>query len=773
MDTEKREQMKVKDPVCGMEIELAQAAGQIEVAGQTHYFCSSGCQQAFSTAPGRYSGSAKEDIRETASLRNLAPLVFRLIRIIRVAWREFWALRRFIRLPPEERAARQNIPQRFVEALLDLGPTFIKLGQILSTRPDLLPREYIVALGILHERVPPFAYVDVEITLQQAFGKDLQQVFHSFAAEPVAAASLAQVHFAVLPDGTEVAVKVQRPQIRQIINQDMIVLSWIIGLLRWLVPRRVQRLNLVEGLNEFRRYTLHELDFSLEAATLERFRANFHNWEDVVFPTVFWDYTSPKVLTMLRVSGLRLSEVMEALSPEKQKRLNRRIMELEMKMFIADGFFHADLHPGNIFFGQDGKIVILDVGMVGALTDSQRDRFMLYMLAVSQQQTRRAFHHLVKQTQVLPGSDEEGFYRKFKELADAFYAATLSQVSLAQVYLGIILHGSRFGFIFPSDLLLHAKAITTAEALAFTLAPDLNFAEAIKPIIARELCQRALDGRRLQRRAEQILPELILIGEIPPVEAQDDYGDDISTHFLWSTAAKALSTRLNEFEQGAGLMKAVANPYAWQVLTGHYPDAQVKEILGRTWMRYLDLEPSIPHQKTFGARFTVHAAAAIIALYEALTAVGQTKDGATDLIYQIAWEVYTVMGDLPWFVSGTFTQDGLKRLKLATDAFRSFPFGSPAYLWQDVDAGEGVVAFDCLRCPVAEYFASHNLSELCMKTFCNLDFPLAEQWGAKLERTGTLASGAPRCDFRWRYRQAPEPADSLIAPDGIAVKEGG
>ncbi|MEP6895030.1 MAG: L-2-amino-thiazoline-4-carboxylic acid hydrolase, partial [Chloroflexota bacterium] len=120
---------------------------------------------------------------------------------------------------------------------------------------------------------------------------------------------------------------------------------------------------------------------------------------------------------------------------------------------------------------------------------------------------------------------------------------------------------------------------------------------------------------------------------------------------------------------------------------------------------------------------------------------------------------------LPWFAGGAFTQDGFQRLKVATDAFRSFPFGSPAYLWQDVDAGEGVVGFDCLRCPVAEYFESHNLSELCVQTFCKLDFPLAEQWGATLERTGTIASGAPHCDFRWRYRSQNESSERLISPD--------
>ncbi len=127
------------------------------------------------------------------------------------------------------------------------------------------------------------------------------------------------------------------------------------------------------------------------------------------------------------------------------------------------------------------------------------------------------------------------------------------------------------------------------------------------------------------------------------------------------------------------------------------------------------------------------------------------------------------MGDLPWFAGGAFTRDGYQRLKLATDAFRTFPFGSPAYLWQDVEAGEGVVGFDCLRCPVAEYMASHNRSELCVQTFCNLDFPLAQQWGATLERTGTIASGAPRCDFRWRQMPQDKSRSKLISPDEISV----
>ena len=298
------------------------------------------------------------------------------------------------------------------------------------------------------------------------------------------------------------------------------------------------------------------------------------------------------------------------------------------------------------------------------------------------------------------------------------------------------------------------------------MVPDLNFVELIRPIIAREFFQRAFDLQRLQRKVQQILPELLLMGEIPPQEVQEDYHEEISANFLWTTGVKILSTKLNDFEQSAGVLKAVANPYIRKILADEYTDAQVDEIISRTWLRYLDLEPSIPIQKTLGARFTVHAAAAMIALYEALTA---TKENAANLIYQIGWEVYTVMGDLPWFAGGAFTQDGFQRLKVATDAFRSFPFGSPAYLWQDVDAGAGVVGFDCVRCPVAEYFASHNQSELCVQTFCKLDFPLAEQWEATLERTGTIASGAPQCDFRWRHTPQNNSSDSAINADKIKV----
>jgi len=151
-----------------------------------------------------------------------------------------------------------------------------------------------------------------------------------------------------------------------------------------------------------------------------------------------------------------------------------------------------------------------------------------------------------------------------------------------------------------------------------------------------------------------------------------------------------------------------------------------------------------------GARFMVHLSAVTIAMYQALLLAGQSKEEATSLIYGMGWLVYTKMGEVPWTMAGFFSQDAYEKVRFATAAFRQFPFSSPSYKWQDLDAAPGVVAFNCLTCPVAQYFRSHNLSELCVNSWCKLDYPLARQWGAELQRTGTIAGGARVCDFRWQ-----------------------
>ena len=224
----------------------------------------------------------------------------RLFPIVRTALGQFRAYRRFVRLSPGERAARLDVPERFVAALLDLGPTFVKLGQILSTRPDVLPAEYVAALEVLQERVPPFPFVEVHAVVERELGRSVETAFRSFDPEPVASASLAQVHFAVLPGGERVAVKLQRPGIRERMRADMEMLGRLVGWLARLSPRRAQRANLVEFFSEFRRYTLRELDFAEEGRTMDRFRRNFAGWEGLMTPEVFWDYTAPAWFRLLQ-----------------------------------------------------------------------------------------------------------------------------------------------------------------------------------------------------------------------------------------------------------------------------------------------------------------------------------------------------------------------------------------------------------------------------------------------------------------------------------------
>jgi ubiquinone biosynthesis protein len=175
----------------------------------------------------------------------------------------------------------------------------------------------------------------------------------------------------------------------------------------------------------------------------------------------------------------------------------------------------------------------------------------------------------------------------------------------------------------------------------------------------------------------------------------------------------------------------------------------VDTVLAEAWDRYYELEPSVPMERTLGAVFTTHLAAATLAIHDTLLRHGVSPQASYQLIYDIGWKFYTEMGEPPLLLAAAFTRDPHKRVRFATDLFRKFPFEQPGYLWQDVPSARDVVAFDCTRCPVAEFFANHQASELCVQTWCNLDFPLAEKWGGRLERTGTIAMGAQRCDFRW------------------------
>jgi ubiquinone biosynthesis protein len=418
-------------------------------------------------------------------------------------------------------------------------------------------------------------------------------------------------------------------------------------------------------------------------------------------------------------------------------------------MFVSDGLFHADPHPGNIFFHSEGTFTLLDFGMYGELSAPQRDRFILYWFAVVQRQTRRAFHHFKAQTRMLPGANEDAFFASFAALAEKFYASRLSEMSFTKVYLEMMTAGYEYGFVFPSELMLHAKALTTAEALIFTLAPDARFEQLSRPFIAREYAARTASLGLLKRRVSQLAPELLLLGEFLPPAAVDETWDWDATVEVFNELRHRFDGVLQQSLERGGVWQTLLEPHAQAVLKGTAIGIPVSELLKEVWDRYYEIEPSIAIEPSLGAVFTTHLAGATLAMHEVLLRHGIPSAQAYGLIYDIGWRLYEQMGEPPLLVASAFTRDPRKRLKLATDLFRAFPFGAPSYEWRDVPSDDGAIAFDCTKCPVAEFFGNHDASELCVQTFCRLDFPLAEKWGGELRRSGTIASGAPRCDFRW------------------------
>ena len=702
--------------------------------------------------------AANQTPAKASPVRNL----LRLISVLRVLLPEYRALRRF-----STGTADNGAPARFAASLVALGPTFVKLGQMLSTRPDVMPQAYVDALASLQEHGPEVPLHVVYDTIRAELGKPVEELFATFEQKPVAAASLAQVHRATLQDGTVVAVKVQRPDLDRLVRRDLDAMQAGLGWLYRLFPSRTQRTNLRAFLAEFRRYTLLELDFLQEGRVVDRFRANFQGRDDVKFPAVHWSHSSQRVLTMSWVEGLRLHEAVKSLDAQEKQRLVTRLVDVMLQMFVSNGLFHADLHPGNIFFHPDGTFTLLDFGMVGELTPRQRDRFILYWFAVVQRQTRRAFHHFKAQTQMLPGANEGAFLARFAALAEKFYSSPLSEMSFTKVYLDMMMAGYEHGFVFPSELMLHAKALTTAEALIFVLAPDARFEQLSRPFIAREYAARSGSLDLLMRRFTQLAPELLLLGEMLPPQALDETWDWEATVDVFGELRDRLEGAVRRALEGGGFWQALVERHAEATLKTTPLSVSVSDLMKQTWARCYELEPTVAIQPTLGAVFSTHAAALILAMHETLLRHGVVAAESHRLIYDIGWSVYRQMAEPPLLIASAFTRDPRKRLKFATDLFRSFPFGSPSYEWRDVPSPDGAIAFDCVKCPVAEFFASHDASELCIQTFCRLDYPLAEIWGGKLERTGTIASGAGHCDFRWYPRRAPD-APASATPNDLA-----
>jgi len=421
-------------------------------------------------------------------------------------------------------------------ALEALGPIFVKFGQVLSTRRDLIPQDIAEELARLQDQVPPFPSADVERILAAAYGKPLDQVFAHFDLVPIASASVAQVHIGALPDGTEVAVKVLRPGIAGIISKDVALLDSGAVLLEWLWLDG-KRLKPREVVAEFARHLEDELDLMREAANANQLRRNFHKSPLLAVPEIHWDYCSTEVMVMQRMHGTPVSEVpaLRAQGVDIPK-LARAGVEIFFTQVFRDGFFHADMHPGNIFVAQDGQYIALDFGIMGTLTDVDKHYLARNFIAFFRRDYRRVAEVHVESGWAPPGTRVEEFETAIRAVCEPIFDKPLKEISFGKVLLRLFQTSRRFNIEIQPQLVLLQKTLLNVEGLGRELDPDLDLWSTAKPFLERWMSEQ-VGWRGLVRRIGDELPFWSeLLPQLPRLAQQ----------YLERDREAALRTRLDQ-----------------------------------------------------------------------------------------------------------------------------------------------------------------------------------------------------------------------------------
>jgi len=422
--------------------------------------------------------------------------------IIEVVLRNGWDYMRGLLTGGKTDEPQLPPPAVLRNVLVELGPVYVKLGQLLSTRPDLLPGEYIETLTDLQANVPPVPWSQVEVVIRQQLRQPLEETFAAINPQAVAAGSIAQTHRATLKNGQEVALKVQRPGIDVVIPQDI---SLIKGLAE-LVSRTDfgQDYDVVALAEEFATALLAELDFTQEASYTEQLRRNLSTsrWFDpqrLVVPGIYWDLTTQKLLVMEWLNGVPLLLAqLPALRDGKDAYAQRReITTLLFRAFFQqlyiDGFFHADPHPGNLFYLQDGRIALLDCGMVGRLDPRTQQILTEMLLAIVDLDAQRCSQLTLQLAESSGPVNVSQLENDYDRMLRKYYNLSLSQINFSQVFYEVLQVSRNNKIRLPSNMGLYAKTLANLEGVARSFDPEINLLDQIKPLMT-DLFRRQLLG---------------------------------------------------------------------------------------------------------------------------------------------------------------------------------------------------------------------------------------------------------------------------------------
>ncbi len=419
----------------------------------------------------------------------------------------FRPFRIFYYLAPWNWLPRKRKPRavRIRKALEDLGPIYVKFGQILSTRQDLLPDDIAEELARLQDRVPPFPGTQARALVEQAYGESVDTVFRAFDETPLASASIAQVHAAQLQDGTDVVVKVLRPNIEKYITRDVALLSTIAMLAEryWKDGRRLRP---CEVIAEFEKILSDELDLLREAANASQLRRNFKGSDQLYVPEVYWPWCRPNVMVMERIYGIPISNIaaLKAHGVDLQV-LSERGVEIFFTQVFRHNFFHADMHPGNLFVSPDGLYMAVDFGIMGTLNPVDQRYLAENFLAFFRRDYRRVAELHVESEWVPSGTRVDEFESAIRTVCEPVFEKPLKEISFGNVLLRLFQTARRFNMEVQPQLVLLQKTLLNIEGLGRQLNPDLDLWKTAKPFLERSMSEQ-LGTRALFRNLKESIP---------------------------------------------------------------------------------------------------------------------------------------------------------------------------------------------------------------------------------------------------------------------------
>ncbi|KAF1710028.1 ubiquinone biosynthesis protein UbiB [Pseudoxanthomonas kalamensis DSM 18571] len=408
-----------------------------------------------------------------------------------------------------------DVPSRVRCALQDLGPSFVKLGQVLATRVDLLPPRWIEELSRLQSAVPALPYEEILPQLSEDLGAEPDEIFVSVEQRPVAAASLAQAHRAWLADGSAVILKVRRPGIREVVEADLRLL----GHLAAIAEEQVQELRRYQPrmmVRQFAQSLRRELDFAAECRNAERIAANFAGHDEIVIPRVYWEWTSERLNVQECLDGIpgRDLAAVDAAGLDRCQ-LARTGAAIVMKMVLEDGYFHADPHPGNIFYMLDGRIGVIDFGMVGRVSEPRRFQIVRLLHGLVDHDAESVADVLLGWTEGQGDVDEARLQEDVDAFVDQYRGVPLKQLRMGNMLTDVTVILRDNGLVLPADLALMIKAFLTLEGMGRQLDPDFDMAAEARPFLRRAMLQR-YSPQVLVRRGKRTLSGLVdLLHDLP------------------------------------------------------------------------------------------------------------------------------------------------------------------------------------------------------------------------------------------------------------------